>query len=272
MQVPIWYAAGLIRLHRDGPEKFCDASGFYWRHDGRIFLVTNWHNVTGWDPIRNKALDEKTGFVPTHVDLSFLHPAEERGPDVVRRKSYKKPLYTADGAPAWLEHPTHGRAVDVIALEVCPEDPIILTPSVNNHSELTDFEPGLGDDVFVMGFPHGLSGADGLAIWKRGSIATHPNCTIDGLPKLLIDTATRKGMSGSPVIARRSGLIRPRGVTSDRPLADSDIIGTAETFLGIYSGRMGDDEMGVQLGIVWKAEVVEEIIKGQARGKSPFEA
>jgi len=121
-----------------------------------------------------------------------------------------------------------------------------------------------------MGFPHGLSGVDGLAIWKRGSVATLPDRDIDGLPKLLIDTATRKGMSGSPVIVRRSGLIRRRGEKSDAPIVSSDIIGTAEGFLGIYSGRIGDDELGVQLGLVWRAEVIDEIIRGGVRGKPPF--
>lgn len=270
MKLPVWYAAGRIRLHRNSDAKVCDATGFYWKNDDRLFLVTNWHNVTGWDPLRDQALDAKTGFIPTHVDVSFLHQAGGGNPDLLKRASYKLELYDENGDPAWLEHPVHGKAVDVIALEVCLDDESIHTPALNDHDALVDFAPGLGDDVFVMGFPHGLSGAEGLAIWKRGSIATLPERDIDGLPKLLIDTATRKGMSGSPVLVRRSGLIRQRGVKSDAPLADSDIIGTAEGFLGVYSGRVGDDELGVQLGLVWRAEVIDEIIRGGVRGKSPF--
>lgn len=270
MKLPLWYAAGQIRLHRNNGAKSCTASGFYWKHDNRLYLVTNWHNVTGWDPLRDQALDGPTAFTPTHVDVSLLHRASEENPDLLKRARYKLALYDVNGDPAWLEHPTHGRAVDVVALEVCLDDESIHTPALNDHDELVDFDPGMGDDVFVMGFPHGLSGADGLAIWKRGSIATLPARDIDGLPKLLIDTATRKGMSGSPVLVRRSGLIRQRGVQSDAPMVDSDIIGTAEGFLGVYSGRLGDDDFSVQLGLVWRSEVIDEIICGGVRGKSPF--
>ena len=49
------------------------------------------------------------------------------------------------------------------------------------------------------------------------------------------------------------------------------IFGTAETFLGVYSGRLGDDALGAQLGLVWKASVIDEIVRGGTRGKTPFE-
>ena len=52
-------------------------------------------------------------------------------------------------------------------------------------------------DVFVLGYPRGISGGRGFPI----SIATEPKIDLDGVPKLLIDTATREGMSGGPVIA-----------------------------------------------------------------------
>jgi hypothetical protein len=74
-------------------------------------------------------------------------------------------------------------------------------------------------------------------------------------------------MSGSPVVAIRRGLINPRGATS---LVDESVIGTAETFIGIYSGRIDDDLLGAQIGIVWKASVLNEIISGKVIGKSPY--
>jgi hypothetical protein len=91
---------------------------------------------------------------------------------------------------------------------------------------------------------------------------------LDDLPKLLIDTATRRGMSGSPVVARRSGIIHPRGENLGATgISPNTIIGQADTFLGVYSGRLGNDEMGIQVGIVWKASVIEEIISGNLRGR-----
>ena len=100
-------------------------------------------------------------------------------------------------------------------------------------------------------YPRGLDGGNELAIWKRASIASEPKHDIDGLPKLLIDTATRQGMSGSPVIVRRRGMTVPRGVQRvPGKLTGQELIGESDTFLGVYSGRIGDDPMGVQLGIV----------------------
>jgi len=112
----------------------------------------------------------------------------------------------------------------------------------------------------------GLDGGPGLPIWKRASIAMEPLYDLDGLPKLLVDTATRKGMSGGIVIVRRRGLI----VLSDAKDQSEHRIGTGDNFLGVYSGRVGDDELGVQLGIVWKGRVIDEIIKGGVAGKSPY--
>jgi hypothetical protein len=57
-------------------------------------------------------------------------------------------------------------------------------------------------EVFVVGFPFGMIANAPAPIWKRGSIALDPTFDPEGLPKMLVDTATRPGMSGSVVIAR----------------------------------------------------------------------
>jgi hypothetical protein len=38
----------------------------------------------------------------------------------------------------------------------------------------------------------------------------------------------------------------------------------------VYSGRLGSDEMKAQLGIVWKARVIDEIVQVPAAGASSF--
>jgi hypothetical protein len=47
--------------------------------------------------------------------------------------------------------------------------------------------------------------------------------------------------------------------------------GKGRKFLGIYSGRVGDDTFLAQLGIVWKSRVIDEIIEGRKIGLSFFE-
>lgn len=253
----------------DEPLIGAQATGFLWLQDRTYYLITNWHNVTGWDLVNKRALSDN-GFAPDSLRFRLLKV--EKGPEKVRllaNKYLTVDLYDADGRPSWLEHPEFGNRVDVVAISIGEAGEWVLgNDPVNKVGDLVDFEVMVGDDVFVLGFPLGLHGGGPFPIWKRASIASEPEIDLDGLPKLLIDTATRKGMSGSPVIAVRRGLTNPRGTSG---FSDATIIGMAETFLGIYSGRVDDDPLGAQIGIVWKASVVEEIISAGVTGKTPFE-
>ena len=99
-----------------------------------------------------------------------------------------------------------------------------------------------------------------LPVWKRGSVATEFNIDVGDLPSFIIDTATREGMSGSPVIARSvGGYTTVGGGTMIGP-------GTYNRFLGVYSGRYvgGIDE--AHLGIVWKVAAIDEIIDDPTPG------
>ena len=67
-------------------------------------------------------------------------------------------------------------------------------------------------------------------------------------------------MSGSPVLAySATGTFSN---TQGALLMSAHGAGPCARFVGIYSGRLGEDEMKAQLGIVWKAHVVDEIIDG----------
>jgi trypsin-like peptidase len=243
-------------------------TGFYWEVDRHLYLVTNWHCLTGWNPLSNKPLDEKTGFTPTHVDLTIAVEDEkvDGGSFLVRRLHHRVRLLDEVQSPRWLEHPTLGRNVDVAVIEFAEIDVELVSQPVNTFKDFTDFEVAVADDAFILGFPMGIDGGRGFPIWKRASIASEPNLNPDGLPKVLVDTATRKGMSGAPVIAVRRGMTMPVG---GKDLGDA-ILGQTETFLGVYSGRVDDDSLGVQIGIVWKGSVIEEIIKGGKRGELPY--
>lgn len=262
-----------VKRKTDGtpPLNLAIATGFFWSVNNTLYLITNWHNVTAWDPIQNKCMSD-TGAQPTHVEMPLLLKAgDSGGRPMVERRRFDIPLYTDHGKPTWMEHPVFGNKIDVVALELLTLKDNLVSLPINKIGDLVDFEPLIGDDVFVLGYPGGLDGGNELAIWKRGSLASQPQVDVDGLPKLLIDTATRKGMSGAPVIARRSGIIVPRGVTPELgKISGQEIIGQAKTFLGVYSGRVGDDPLGVQLGIVWKARVLDEIVNGRTQGTSPF--
>lgn len=251
-----------------------NATAFIWECDGSWHLVTNIHNLSGWNFLENKAVSP-LGSQPTHIEFELSTVLTDRvsGTSLLSRKGYRLPLYE-DEQPKWLVHPVFQNAVDVGVFPICDapseEDckavgvSRFATLPVNRH-EWDVFDIAAGDDAFVLGFPKAMN-ARGFPIWKRASIATEPDINLDGLPKLLLDTATRQGMSGSPVIGVRRGITNPSG-----SFGSDTIIGESTQFVGVYSGRIGDDELGVQLGIVWKSSVIDEIIKGNVHGKTPWD-
>jgi hypothetical protein len=251
------------------PLRGAQATAFLWLQDKTYFLITNWHNVTGWDPINGRALSEN-GFTPDCLIIRLLKLERNDGDTLlIEGKHLIVNLYGEDGKPSWFEHPTLGSRVDVVALEIGEAgDWVIKSHPINTVGDFVDFQVVAGDDSYVLGYPLGLHGGANFPIWKRASIASEPEIDLDDLPKVLIDTATRPGMSGSPVIAVRRGTINPRDVSG---LTDNTIIGTAETFIGVYSGRVDDDPLGAQIGVVWKAPVIPEIINGRTRGRTPFD-
>jgi len=82
-------------------------------------------------------------------------------------------------------------------------------------------------------------------------VASEPELDFEGLPRFLIDSRTKGGMSGSLVIARRQGSYSRQG-------GGTVMGGQATRFLGVYSGRMRAD---LDLGIVWKKDDVVKVIE-----------
>jgi len=234
-----------------------NGTGFIYQHNEYHYLITNWHNITGINPITKKPLSIHAG----RPDL-INFPLQGGKKPFIKWKRFSLKLFEDDkmGEPNWLIHPVYKEKVDVAALEVKIPEEIFVYPI--NKQDFEDIKPEVSDEIFILGFPYNLKGGGNFPIWKRGSIATEPDIDYEGLPKILVDTASRRGMSGAPVIYRRSGI---HNFLNGQPKKDS-IIGTIQGFVGIYSGRiLGETEWEAQLGIVWKAQVIEEIINGNIK-------
>lgn len=218
--------------------------------------MTNWHVLTGFHPDSGQAISSD-GATPDSLRI-WLHTTEQLG----KWDSYDLPLYNNQGRPLWREHTLYKSKVDVALLPV--KIPGNFRSFPINKVKFDDFKIEVSQDVFIIGFPKGMTGSGRFPIWKRGSIATEPEINLDNLPKLLVDTATRKGMSGSPVVVYKVGI----NMENPPNLSDTDWFGTGCDFLGVYSGRLSSkDEFEAQLGIVWKASVIEEIIISGSRPK-----
>ena len=270
----------LTTIGRNG-EELDKATGFFYRStkSNRLHLITNWHVVTGRDP--NQPTNSRTGAIPERVKC-LVH---ERQADRSNGKQYVKlsalssidvNLNEPDGnQPCWKEHRDLGRSVDVVALDV--EDSFSKDKHKFNVANCGDwfeegFDASVTDDVFVIGYPLGLSGSSSyqgaMPIYKRGSIASEPGVNYNDRPCLLIDCRTFSGMSGSPVVVSHSGIWMPSG-----EITDDSIIGTVQNLLGVYSGRMGTQHTKVtegysDIGIVWKIAAVQEIVEDGVPGST----
>jgi len=206
-------------------------------------LITNRHVVTGRDNETGVPLS-KTGGIPN--SLTILQNSSVLGQWVPTTER----LYDGD-EPKWIEHPTLKSKADIVALLLTDLARTKLYPYKPRDAGL-GIKCGPSDMVSVVGFPFGLTAGAAFAIWATGFIASEPGINLDGLPKFLIDCRSRKGQSGSPVIAYRSG-----GPVSISHGATTHYSGPVFDFLGVYSGRINEQS---DLGIVWKRSALVELI------------
>lgn len=222
------------------------ATGFVIEREGRSYLITNWHVVAGRRPDTGQILSQ-TGGVPDEL-LVVHNQAGTLGTWVPKIE----PLYDADGNARWREHPVHGRKVDVVAFELTEVDGVD-TYSHDPWATGPALAIGVSRPLSIVGFPFGITGGGGLGIWVQGTVATEPDIDFNGLPCFLIDSRTRPGQSGSPVIAYHAG-----GAAAMEDGSTAVFTGPIERFFGVYSGRISDQS---DLGFVWKSEAVRTIIE-----------
>ena len=247
-------------------------SFFYETESSQLFLITNWHVVTGRKP--SEPSSSGTGAVPSVIKLR-VHRKQEQvdGKSNIVTTDIAEvsiPINAEDGNdPQWLEHPEFKYAVDVVGIPIPNHLEFRERYAVNIANKWKeyhkDYEPEAMDEVFVIGYPWGLSSTanrgGGLPVYKRGCIASDPIVDFRRLPCVLIDCRTTRAMSGSPVIASQNGIFMPDG-----KMSANTVFGTVSKFFGVYSGRlygedskMSDDVEISEIGIVWKASVLEAI-------------
>jgi Trypsin-like peptidase domain len=197
------------------------ATAFVWRDGKSHYLITNWHVVTGKDASTGEAVGParpETLRALFNVKIGHFpkHPRDIQ-------------LYE-DNRPLWLIHPGT-RKIDVVAipLPIDPDIPVDLYPINNLLSDRLRIRIGM--EVFILGYPFGNK-PPAYPVWKRGSIASEPDLVRATTGYYLVDTASRPGMSGAPVILRSwtndfvEGGVR---AINNEP---------ATNLIGVYSGRL----------------------------------
>ena len=139
----------------------------------------------------------------------------------------------------------------------------------DNFAGLNNIDIQASDDVLVIGYPRGFYDQANLyPIVKAGIIASRWGAHFGGKPYFLIDAKLFPGSSGSIVISKPIDFI----------VKDGQMLHSKEkqfAFLRVYSGEPVRHEkpielddmvilqkLGYNVGIVWYAELIEEIIKG----------
>lgn len=210
---------------------------------GDRFLFTNRHNVTGRDQDTGELLC-RHGAVPATV---VIHHNARSG--IGNFKHVEVPLFSS-GQPLWIEHPTHGSKADFVALPIANDPEIELFPYRVRGDTHLNMAPA--QRVSVVGFPFGEKTGPSFAVWATGFIASEPEIDHGGRPVFLIDCRTRRGQSGSPVIAFGS----KGGVTVHEN--GTEVANISNSLLGIYSGRINVES---DIGVVWKASALVELIR-----------
>jgi hypothetical protein len=246
-----------------GEQEISTGSCFFWRHDGRTYLLTNWHNLAGRNPLTGQPMSP-TGGIPDRV--KFMAYKRASAPDA---NGYFELAYVPVEVrlcnpdltdPKWFEHPSLGRRVDIAAIDVTEAAIGFQIGHANELESDAVLDPIASQDVFVVGFPFGLIANAPAPIWKRGSITLDPTFNPEGLPKMLIDTATREGMSGSVVIARHIVIAGRHYLKKDGTKPKTVLYSKLDLVVGIYSGRHYPDLEKTQLGIVWKRNAIEQTL------------
>lgn len=258
MTTPVW-------LYR-GAQLVSQGTGFFYgnlRPDGTaeaIFLVTNYHVVTGHAPTVAASRSGDRIHFALHKDASDLEKFSE----------FELPLYDVHDEPVWASSDVYPNADVVLVPLPARMLPLYVFTEAHTRGDIK-IRPTSG--ATLLGYPYGFFDRTHLLpVWKTGHVASEPDVDFEGEPTFLVDVSAFPGMSGSPVLAVATGIYE-----SEEGVMRS---GRVLKLLGIFSsmpvvhpsGRSGaagssdaspsNAEVSLQLGYVWKAALIADIARG----------
>lgn len=159
-------------------------------------------------------------------------------------------IRTATGAPLWTQHPSQDVAVMEITAPEAFARAAIPLGWLADAQTLDQWRMGPGDELFALGYPHGLSSnRAGFPILRSGRISSWPLTPIQHFPTFLLDFNVSQGNSGGPVFwvpaaSRREGVPVP----------------TNPFIAGILIKEVQGNGEGIELGVVAHGQYIRETI------------
>ncbi|WP_444436946.1 hypothetical protein [Pseudomonas sp. A6] len=250
--------------------------------------MTNWHVVSGLDPANPSACSIANP-PPTILKVSLINKSN-------KLTELMLPLYSEDMSPCWYEHPL-GYKVDVAIYEL----PLGLQDHfhfVDIHSAAsgTEITEAVAKDVYILGYPFskeemksvfGDEAPYYLPTWKKGTIASEPKVRLGG-HVLLIDSLSRAGMSGAPIVlSEDSDMMKSadehnKAIFAAMNAGDSSALLELDMtklehekekkfkLLGVYSGTIGSTKLAeISLGKCWHVDILREAVEDHKAGVMP---
>ncbi|MFA7571863.1 MAG: hypothetical protein WCY75_11540 [Sulfurimonadaceae bacterium] len=277
--------------------KLAVGTGVFYKKNNKSYIITAWHNVSGRHSETLESLSTNLS-VPNKIIATFSQQISQGEFNGCVKMSISLPL-EKDGKPTYLIHPQGWPKVDVVAIpidltkEYLSEGSLIDGKKINistilknqtslglstdivhiqdlelRYKDIEDYSDYLyaSEDIFIVGYPKGITDYTGQPIWKRATVASNPHLGWDGQEQFLVDCASKQGMSGAPAFFYN---LKGAIMLGNTQLRTSSPI---TVFHGIYVGRIGGtSEFEAQIGRVWKKKVIEEIIDNDQFDYSPDE-
>ncbi len=261
-------------------------SGVFYKRNGKSYIVTAWHNVAGRHTDTLQSLSS-TLAVPNKVIASFSHQIFQGEFKGSVNRSITLSL-EENGQKTYYVHPQGWPKVDVVTIPIDLDKQYLSEGSLldgekiniptilkNNstmglstdiihvqdiefqYNGIQDYSDYLyaSEDIFIIGYPKGITDQTGQPIWKRATVATSPHLGWEKQEQFLVDCASKQGMSGAPAF-----FYNLKGHIN---LGHTNVITSSPItiFHGIYVGRIGGtSEFEAQIGRIWKRKVIDEII------------
>ncbi len=222
----------------DGHRPLTNASGFIFRRDERLFVVTSRHVV----------VDAPTGHHPDRLEIE-LHTDPE---NLARSTGFSVPLYR-DQKSIWRQGLDAAGEIDVAVIEIersALPDTIVYRAFTPGHLHRPSDLIEVGTPLLIVGFPLGFHDAlHHMPVVRHAVVASSFGLRFQGQGYFLTDARTHRGTSGSPVVMRVPGNVQQHG---DLPWM----------LLGVHSARVDlggrdlllDEALG--LNCAWYADII----------------